>query len=80
MRETNRMRKTNTITVPTASLAYADGRDRINAAIRDLQAHLRAHAARQRSHRQDWGYPGDMGRVLTLIQEASLFISAGKNG
>ena len=63
---------------PTASLAYADGRDRVNAAISDLQAHLRAHARRQRSNMTDWGYPGDMGRVLTLIDEAIEALDGGK--
>jgi len=57
----------------TASAAYEDGRDRINAAIKDLQAALRAHAQRQRqtANRSDWGFPGDLGRVLSLIEEAT---------
>jgi len=57
----------------TASAAYEDGRDRINAATKTLQAALRAHAQRQRqtANRSDWGFPGDLGRVLSLVEEAT---------
>jgi len=57
-------------TPSTASTAYADGQTRVKQAIADLQARLRNHAKRQKRARWDWGYPGDMGRVLTLLDEA----------
>ena len=65
---------------PAASLAYADGQDRIREAILTLQLDLGRHAANQKRNTEDWGYPGDLGRVLTLIEEASRFIGGGKGG
>jgi hypothetical protein len=58
-------------TPSTASAAYADGQTRVNKAIADLQVSLRHHERKQKRAKWDWGYPGDLGRVLTLIQEAA---------
>jgi hypothetical protein len=61
----------------TASMAYADGQIRIRGAISDLQARLRHHAKRQKRARWDWGYPGDLGRVLALLDEAKAGLPEG---
>ena len=57
-------------TPSTASAAYTDGQKRVKQAIADLQDRLRNHAERQKGSQNNWGYPGDLGRVLALIDEA----------
>ena len=57
-------------TPSTANDAYTDGQVRVKQAIADLQARLRVHAKRQTGNRRDWCYPGDLGRVLVLLDEA----------
>jgi hypothetical protein len=66
-------------TPSTANDAYTDGQTRVNKAIADLQHRLLHHAERQKRARWDWGYPGDLGRVLTLLQEATAGLP-GKEG
>ena len=63
----------------TANNAYMDGQARVKQAIADLQASLRNHAERQKRARWDWGYPGDLGRVLALLDEAKAGLP-GKEG
>ena len=62
-------------TVPTtAATAYADGQRRIRKALTELTAALKVHKARAGKCAGHWGFPGDLGRVLSLIEEATRWL------
>ena len=58
-------------TPPTAAAAYADGQQRIRKALAELTAALKVHKARAGKCAGHWGFAGDLGRVLSLIEEAT---------
>ena len=58
--------------------AYTGNADKIAALLTDLDIRLKTHRARfdavLAAGRTDWGYPGDLGHVATVLTEITEFL------
>ncbi len=59
----------------TASEAYHENWMAIQDQLQKLQTGLRAHKEEQKAEPNHWGFVGDLGTVLGLIQQAAQFIN-----
>jgi hypothetical protein len=66
---------TTTRDTRTAQQAYNENMAAIQAAIQKLQAGLKEHRKEQAKDPRNYGYPGDLGYVLDLAQQAARFIN-----
>lgn len=58
----------------TATEAYSENTEAIRAAIRKLQAGLRRHKTEQAKSPRNWGFVGDTGHVLELVERTARFV------
>jgi hypothetical protein len=56
--------------MPEAQASYAARLEYINAAIDDLKIALSFHAEKAARNSKNWGFTGDLGRVVELLDEA----------
>ena len=65
-------------TTTNAADAYRAARERIDRQIGQINHLVRAHAERQSKTPADWGYPGDLDRVIDALGEAIEFLGGEK--
>lgn len=54
----------------TAEVAYAQARDRIRVLLAKLDEKLAAHEREHWSNPKNWGYAGDLNKIVALLEEA----------
>jgi len=65
----------------TASAAYQQRREQIDAQLVQLTAALREQQAGAANHPGDWGYPGSLGHIAEILEQALTFLGvAPPNG
>lgn len=58
----------------TANQAYARRSAEVAKLLSDLQAGLKRHNGRQKSHEFDWGYPGDLAHAVEVLEPLKRFL------
>lgn len=52
-----------------AAAAYASRKAEVDGLIADLQRHLITHGEKAASDPRNWGYPGDLGMIASLLKQ-----------
>jgi len=65
-------------TTTNANDAYHAARAHVDERLKTLDRLLRAHGARQFRDRASWGYPGDLGHVNEILDQAIEFLGGKK--
>jgi hypothetical protein len=61
-----------------ANDAYRAARERIDERLNRINRILREHAEEQAVNRGNWGFPGDLGRVVEILDDAIEFLGGTK--
>jgi len=65
----------------TARAAYQQRREQLDAQLAQLKEALRDHRVRAANHADDWGYPGSLGHIAEILEQALTFLGvAPPNG
>lgn len=58
----------------TSANAYRAARERLDRRLGQLNHVIREHAERQNKARKNWGFAGDINRVIEIVDEAIQFL------